>query len=110
MQILGIRNSNLVHLGKSPFSNNSVPARSTVVSSTVLDPPSKSSNILLHSFLNNPRKTATVERSAERLFVENQSKAFTYAFPDEADKISVRLYENGSGRVDFGPDESSTIV
>ena len=55
------------------------------------------------------RKTATVERSAERLFVENQSKAFTYAFPDEADKISVRLYENGSGRVDFGPDESSTI-
>ena len=61
MQILGIRNSSLVSLRESQFSNKIVPVRSTKASPTVLSTTPNSSNILLDSFLNSRKKVATVE-------------------------------------------------
>lgn len=54
-------------------------------------------------------KTATVERSSEVVFVENQAKSFSYQLPEDEASIEVQLNANGGGTVTFGPDESSTI-
>ncbi|MFQ5673643.1 MAG: flagellar filament capping protein FliD [Nitrospinales bacterium] len=77
MQVFGIKNSNLVILGASPFSNINQPARSAEVSPRVLNTPPRSSNILLNSFLAPSRKAATVElASAPGVFRVNAAFQF----------------------------------